>query len=123
MNESVCVGLVEMGRRWKIYYAVYDGFLILPLLITEFMLNRPTIYLLEMMNELQNIHPHIYKNFQNGLHCAQRSDRFWAGLSTFWMIEQVLMRSVKTIDELTPGKGLSEMQRLVWLMSTTQCRP
>ena len=24
MNESVCVGLVEMGRRWKIYYAVYD---------------------------------------------------------------------------------------------------
>ena len=33
------------------------------------------------------------------------------------------MRGVKTSDELTPGKGLSEMQRLVWLMSTTQCRP
>ena len=75
------------------------------------------------MNELQNIQPHIYKNFQNGLHCTRRSDRFWAGLSTFWMIEQALLRSVKTSDELTRGKGLSEMQRLVWLMSTTPCRP
>ena len=33
------------------------------------------------------------------------------------------MRNVKTSDELTRGKGLSEMQWLVWLMSTTQCRP
>jgi len=40
-------------------------FLILPLLVTDFMLNRPTIYL-KMINELQNIYPRIYKNFQNG---------------------------------------------------------
>ena len=73
------------------------------------------------MNELQNIHPHIYKNFQNGLHRARRCDRFWAGLSTDLMIEQVLMRSVKTSGGLTRGKGLSETQRLVWLMSMPAC--
>ena len=60
------------------------------------------------MDELQNIHPHIYKNFQNGLSCARRSDRFWAGLYTFRMIEQVLMRSVKTSDELIGGKGVRD---------------
>ena len=76
---------------------------------------------LQMMNELQNTHPNIYKNFQNGLHCARRSNRFWAGLSTDLMIEQVLMRSVKTSGGLTRGKGLSETQRLVWLMSMPAC--
>ena len=76
---------------------------------------------LQMMNELPNIHPHICKNFQNGLHCARRSDRFWAGLSTDLMIEQVLMRSVKTSGGLTRGKGFSETQRLVWLMSMPAC--
>ena len=76
---------------------------------------------LQMMNELQNIHPHIYKNFQNGLHCARRSDSFWVGLSTDLMIEQILMHSVKTSGGWTQGKGLSETQRLVWLMSMPVC--
>ena len=73
------------------------------------------------MNELQNTHPNIYKNFQNGLHCARRSDRFWAALSTDLTIEQVQMRSVKMNGGLTQGKGLSETQRLVWLMSMPAC--
>ena len=76
---------------------------------------------LQMMNELQNTHPNIYKNFQNGLHCARRRDRFWAGFSTDLMIEQVLTRSVKTSGGLSRGKGLSEMQPLVWLMSMPAC--
>ena len=76
---------------------------------------------LQIINELQNTHPNIYKNVQNGLHCARRSDRFWAELSTDLMIEQVLMHSVKTSGGLTRGKGLSETQRLVWLMSMPAC--
>ena len=62
-----------------------------------------------------------FKNFQNGLHCARRRDCFWAGLSTDWMIEQVLTRSVNTSGDLTGGKGLSETQQLVWLMSMPAC--
>ena len=76
---------------------------------------------LQMMNELQNIHPHIYKNFQNGLHGARRSDRFRAVLSTDFMIEQDLMRSVKTSGGLTQGKVFSETHRLVWLTSMPAC--
>ena len=51
------------------------------------------------------------------LNVVRRSDRFWAGLSTDLIIEQVLMRSVKTTGELTRGRGMSETQRLVRLMS------
>ena len=76
---------------------------------------------LQMMNELQNIHPHIYKSFQNGLHGARRSDRFRAVLSTDFMIEQDLMSSVKTSGGLTQGKVFSETHRLVWLTSMSAC--
>ena len=37
------------------------------------------------------------------------------------MIEQVLMRSMKTTGGLTRGRGISEKQRLVWLLSMPTC--
>ena len=36
-------------------------------------------------------------------------------------IEQILMKSVKTTGGLTRGRGMSEVQRLVWLMSRPIC--
>ena len=41
-----------------------------------------------------------------------RSDRFWAGLSSDLVIEQTLMRSVKTTAGPTRGRGITEIQRL-----------
>jgi len=52
---------------------------------------------------------------------VRRSDRYWAGLSTDLLIEQVLMRSVKTTGGLTRGRGMSESQRSTWLLSTPIC--
>ena len=37
------------------------------------------------------------------------------------IIEHVLMRSVKTSGGLTRGKGMTEIHRLVWLMSMPLC--
>ncbi|XP_073237351.1 uncharacterized protein [Porites lutea] len=73
------------------------------------------------MQDLPNTHPQVNRSFLNGLHVVRRSDRFWAGLSTDLIIEQVLMHSVKTTDGLTRGPGMSETQRLVWLMSMPAC--
>ena len=72
---------------------------------------------LQQMQDLEKTNPNVYKKFLEGYHVARRSDRFWGGLSTDLMIEQVLMRSMKTTGGLTRGKGVSEIQRLVWLMS------
>lgn len=72
---------------------------------------------LQKMDELQNTHPEVYNSFQNGLHVIRRSDRYWAGLSPDLVIEQVLMRSVKASGGLTRGRGMSEIQRTVWVLS------
>jgi len=63
----------------------------------------------------------VCNSFQDSLHVVQRSDRYWAGLSTDLAIEQVLMRSVKTCGGLTRGRGMSESQRLTWLSSMPSC--
>ena len=81
-----------------------------------------SVYLyLQDMTTLQGSHPEVYAHFLKGYHVIRRSDRFWAGLSLDLAIEQILMRSVKTTGGLTRGRGMSEIQRLVWLFSRPTC--
>ena len=46
-----------------------------------------------------------------------RSDRFGAGRSSDLVIEQTLMRSVKSTGSPTRCREITEIQRLVWLLS------
>ena len=65
------------------------------------------LYLQEMAS-LPNDHPDVHEKFMSGYHSVRRSDRFWGGLSTDLIIEQVLMRSVKTSGGLTRAKGIND---------------
>ena len=76
---------------------------------------------LQNMSKLRSKNPEVNQHFLDGLHIARRSDRYWAGLPLDLMIEQVLMRSVKTTGGLTRGRGMSEIQHLVWLLSRPAC--
>ena len=76
---------------------------------------------LQTMLELLRSHPDLYQKFEAGFHVLRRSDRYWAGLSTYLIIEQVLMRSVKTHGGLTRGRGMTEIQRLVWVLPMPAC--
>ena len=78
------------------------------------------IYLTQMIN-LQYVHPEIHALFCNGYHVIRRSDRYWGGLSTDLVIEQVLMRSIKSTGGLTRGRGLGSSQRTLWLLSMPAC--
>lgn len=51
----------------------------------------------------------------------RRLDRYWVGLFIDFIIEQVLMRSVKLLGELLRGCGLLENQRLQWLFFMFVC--
>ena len=73
------------------------------------------------MDTLENDCPDVYRLFKEGLHVVRRSDRYWAGLSSNLIIEQVLMRSMKTSGGLTRGRGTTEQQRLIWLLSMPAC--
>ena len=78
------------------------------------------VYLQQMAN-LKEEHPDVHQCFEDGLHVIRRSDRLWAGLSSDLIIEQVLMRSMKTSGGLTRGRGMAEQQRLLWLLSKPAC--
>ena len=78
------------------------------------------IYLQNML-QLSTTHPTVYQAFMSGNHVVRRSDRFWGGLSTDLVIEQVLMRSVKSTGGMTCGRGMSELQRTLWLLSMPAC--
>ena len=76
---------------------------------------------LQLMCDLHKTHPDVHKSFQDGLHIVRKSDRYWSRLSTDLVIEQVLMRSLKRSGELTRGRGMTEAQRLAWVMSMPAC--
>ena len=64
------------------------------------------VYLNNML-ELERQHLDVHTSFKLGKHVIRRSDRYWAGLSSDLVIEQVLMRSVKTKGILTRGRGVT----------------
>ena len=65
----------------------------------------------QSMQHLQETNSNVYEKFLAGYHVVQRTDRHWAGLSTDLVIEQSLMRSIKSEGALTRGRGISESQR------------
>ena len=71
----------------------------------------------QQMIELQQKHPWLHKKFREGLHAVRRSNRYWAGLWSDLVIEQTLMRSIKTRGGLTRGRGMSEDVRHLWVLS------
>ena len=73
------------------------------------------------MANVPNDQPVVHQHFVEGLHVARRSDRAWAGFSTDLMIEQVLMRSMKTSGGLTRDRRMTDQQRLTWLLAMPAC--
>ena len=77
---------------------------------------------LQLMRELPTYHPWLYRCFtEQEFHAVRRSNRFWAGLWTDLIIEQVMMRSIKSRGGLTRGRGVAETVRLQWIYSMHKC--
>ena len=77
---------------------------------------------LQLMLELPKNFPWLHEMFINqGFHAVRRSSRYWAGLWTDLVIEQVMMRSIKSRGGLTRGRGITESVRLQWILSMHKC--
>ena len=77
---------------------------------------------LQLMLDLHKTHPWLHSQFANdGFHVIRRSERFWAGLWTDLVIEQVLMKSLKSRGGLTRGRGLTESVRALWVNAMHMC--
>ena len=71
---------------------------------------KSTYLYLQSMLALKENNPEVYKNFSEGYFVVRRSDRTWAGLSPDLVIEQVLMRALKSTGGLTRRTGFNETQ-------------
>ena len=74
-------------------------------------------FYLQQMLDLPSKHPEIYASFKDhGYHAIRRSDRRWAGLWSDFVIEQVMMRSIKS-----RGRGFEESTRNQWVHTAHHC--
>ncbi|CAG2195214.1 unnamed protein product [Mytilus edulis] len=76
---------------------------------------------LNQMECLKDKHAEVAALFEAGYHVIRRTDQYWAGISSDLAIEQALMRSIKTTGRLTRGRGMSESQRALWILSMPDC--
>ena len=77
-------------------------------------LYRRIVVLAEYVQMLSE-NPAVNKIFHEGNFVVRRSDRLWARLATDLVIEQVLMRSLKSRSGLIRKSGFKEIQRTTWL--------
>ena len=84
---------------------------------------RSAHYYLQQMSNVEEKHPDVYRKFLDGFHVVRRCNQCWAGLSSDLVIEQTLMRSLKSTGGLTRGSGMNEDMRNLWTLSApvTSC--
>ena len=73
------------------------------------------------MRKLPSTHPWLHQKCVEGYYTVRRSERLWVGLWTDIVIEQVLMRSLKSRGGLTRGRGMTEIVRQQWVYSMHAC--
>ena len=74
------------------------------------------LYVLEM-RKFPSTHPWLHQKFDEGYHTVRRRERLWAGLWTDIVIEQVLIRYLKSRVGLT----MTESVRQQWVYSMHAC--
>lgn len=111
----------ERTGNWDLHLQAVEAMLPYFAASNHFLYAKSARVYLQNMKQLETTNPDVFDNFQNGSHVIRRSEKFWAGLSSDLVIEQVLMRSLKTNGGLTRGSGMSELQRLTWLLSAPTC--
>ena len=74
-------------------------------------------FYVQQMQSLPEKYPWLYDIFIHGLHAVRRSNRHWSGLWSDLVIEQTLMRTIKSRGGLTRGRGMTESVRHLWVLS------
>ena len=107
----------ERTGKWELHLQCVEGMLPYFAASGHNLYTKSARIYVQEMKRLKEEESAVYSAFVNGFHVIRRSDRYWAGLSSDLVIEQVLMRSLKTTGGLIHGTGMSEIQRPVWLLS------
>ena len=100
----------ERTGNWKLHLNAVQNMLPYLAAAGHSLYTKSSYIYLQQMLELEEQQPHVHAAFVSGHHVIRRSDRYWAGLSSDLVIEQTLMRTMKTTGGLTRGRGMDESQ-------------
>lgn len=62
---------------------------------------KSAYHCLQNMEDLESRDPEVFRKFQEGYHVICHTDKFWAAFGCDLVIEQMLMRSLKSTGGLT----------------------
>ena len=106
----------ECTGNWKLHLSSVKDMLNLFAATGHLHYAKSARYYLQQMCDLETTHPEVFYAFDtSGYHAVRQSKRFWSGLWSDLIIEQVMMRALKTSGGLTRGRGMSESTRNQWV--------
>lgn len=80
------------------------------------------LYVQKMLACKDSMHPEDYRKMaQEDCHVVRRNDKFWSGTPLDMIIEQELMRRMKTSGGLTHGRGITDSTLSRWISGMPQC--
>lgn len=83
---------------------------------------KSSLLYLQQMEKLKNINPVEYSKFTDeGLFTIRRKKKHWTGTWSDMVIEQNLMRAIKTTGGLTHGRGVKDSTLARWVASMSVC--
>ena len=106
--------LIEADRSgsWKMHLSAIQECLPIFAAAGHFNYLKSAQWYLQNMMNLEFHNKDVHEKFMNGYHVIRRSDKFWGGLGADLVIEQTLMRTLKT-----PRGGISDAQRGRWTLA------
>ena len=106
----------ERTGNWQLHLSGVEKMLNLFAETGHIHYSKSARFYLQQMCDLPKTHPEVYEAFNSlGYHAVRRSDRYWSGLWSDLVIEQVMMRAIKTSGGLTRGRGMTESSRHQWV--------
>ena len=113
--------IAERTSDWQLHLATLSKMLNLFAATGHIHYARSARMYIQQMSELSSKYPYLFNKFSSGHHAVRRSSRYWAGLWSDLVIEQTLMRSIKSRGGLTRGRGMEENVRQLWVSSMSYC--
>ena len=116
MVEILCINLMaERCGLWDLYLSTLSQMLPYFAGIGRNNYTRSVYWFLQEMVYLDE---EISVEFRKGYFAERGTDNFWSGVSPDLCIEQTpLMAGLKGATELTRGRGLTEQNPLIWVLS------
>ena len=107
----------ERTSNWQLHVQATQDVLNLFAATGHFNYAKSARFYVQQMQQLDMTHPWLFEMFSNGFHAVRRMNRHWSGLWSDLVIEQTLMRSMKTRGGLTRGRGMTDSLRHLWVQS------